>query len=92
MTEYLGPYCTVSIDSEFLALVRDTVSLRSRATRYLGGARATRGLGANDSRELSMEGMFRSEPLVAAVTVWERRAYAVIVNEDAHTRVASGQS
>ena len=51
-----------------------------------------RGLGANDSRELSMEGMFRSEPLVAAVTVWERRACAVIVNEDAHTRVASGQS
>ena len=36
--------------------------------------------------------MFRSEPLVAAVTVWERRACAVIVNEDAHTRVASGQS
>ena len=51
-----------------------------------------RGLGANDSRELSMEGMFRSEPLVAAVTVWERRVCAVIVNEDAHTRVASGQS
>ena len=51
-----------------------------------------RGPGANDSRELSMEGMFRSEPLVAAVTVWERRVCAVIVNEDAHTRVASGQS
>ena len=51
----------------------------------LWGARAMRGPGANDSRELSMEGMFRSEPLVAAVTVWERRACAVIVNEDAHT-------
>ena len=67
------------------------MSLCSRR-EMLWGARAMRGPGANDSRELSMEGMFRSEPLVAAVTVWERRVCAVIVNEDAHTRVASGQS